>query len=208
MYRWVVSVCVHSTQLSILIKWWNRGSFLAVSANLSSALEYQVLNISYVACFCQGLAYVCTELAAPVAAWAGRGLEAFRTFHKQQQKVLPSMTRAYQCLRSNPVTLAASEKPDLNPYCQNLECPSSGRLPSLPPTGMFVFCGITLLLLRTDQILSARNYFVGSALSEIAFQRADMRERFASIDLAQCRIACKTLKSMYCNYHAFSSFAT
>eukprot|EP00913_Durusdinium_trenchii_P031269 g29276.t1 len=44
------------------------------------------------------LAYVCTELAAPVAAWAG----------------------------------------------------------------MFVFCGITLLLLRTDQILSARNYFVGS----------------------------------------------
>ena len=29
---------------------------------------------------------------------------------------------------------------------------------------MFVFCGITLLLLRTDQILSARNYFVGSPL--------------------------------------------
>mmetsp|Transcript_95840 Transcript_95840/g.228271 ORF Transcript_95840/g.228271 Transcript_95840/m.228271 type:complete len:808 (-) Transcript_95840:110-2533(-) len=44
------------------------------------------------------LAYVCTELAAPVAAWAG----------------------------------------------------------------MFVFCGITLMLLRTDQILSARNYFLGS----------------------------------------------
>mmetsp|Transcript_8212 Transcript_8212/g.19258 ORF Transcript_8212/g.19258 Transcript_8212/m.19258 type:complete len:664 (-) Transcript_8212:18-2009(-) len=44
------------------------------------------------------LAYVCTELAAPVGAWAG----------------------------------------------------------------MFVFCGITLLLLRTDQILSGKNYLVGS----------------------------------------------
>ena len=29
--------------------------------------------------------------------------------------------------------------------------------------GMFVFCAITLLLLRTDQILSKKNYFVGSA---------------------------------------------
>ncbi|CAJ1340594.1 unnamed protein product [Effrenium voratum] len=36
------------------------------------------------------------------------------------------------------------------------------RRKALVMRGMFVFCGITLMLLRTDQILSARNYFLGA----------------------------------------------
>lgn len=201
MYRWVLSVCLHSTQLSILME---SGLFPGSQRQFEQrtwdpSLSYVKQFVSYVACFCQGLAYVCTELAAPVAAWAGRGLEAFRTFNKQQQKVLPSMTRAYQqCFAMSPQS-----------------CHFGSHVRSL--TWIHIVKILNALFWTSSILARHRNVCLlwhhpavaahgPDPLCAKLFRRicpqwdsipkrkdADMRERFASIDLAQCRIACKTL---------------
>ena len=163
--------------------WWNRGSFLAVSASLSSALETQVLAMS------SNLSAMLLASAKALHTFApnwphqwphgqdGGSRHSERLISNSKKfchQWLEPINNVLPCLR-NPVTLAVMWEAWPESILSKSWMPSSGRLPSLPATGMFVFCGITLLLLRTDQILSARNYFVGSAPSEIAFQREKTR---------------------------------